>query len=135
MLRQSERFGPRRLPAVDLEDVIASPADLDSIEAIELPPQPIDLLAQFLHLDVDEGEIEHAIEACKIDRLRAASSKRGEDAAGFFRKGGSGHGISRYSADEIATIEAELGELMAKFGYKIPSKELMTTGFAPVPRF
>jgi hypothetical protein len=79
-------------------------------------------LAQFLHLDVDEGEIEQAVEVCKIDRLRAASSKRGEDAAGFFRKGGSGHGVSWYSTDEIATIEAELGELMAKFGYKIPSR-------------
>jgi hypothetical protein len=79
-------------------------------------------LAQFLHLDVDEDKIEQAVEACKIDRLREASSKRGEDAAGFFRKGGSGHGINRYSADEIATIEAELGELMAKFGYEIPSR-------------
>jgi len=79
-------------------------------------------LAEFLHLDVDDGEIEQAVEACEIDRLREASSKRGEDAAGFFRKGGSGHGINRYSADEIATIEAELGELMAKFGYEIPTR-------------
>jgi hypothetical protein len=79
-------------------------------------------LAQFLHLDVDEGEIEQAVEACKIDRLREASSKRGEDAAGFFRKGEVGHGVSRYSADEIDTIEAELGELMGKFGYKVPSR-------------
>jgi hypothetical protein len=79
-------------------------------------------LAEFLHLDVDDVEIERAVEACKIDRLREASSKRGEDAEGFFRKGGSGHGISRYSAAEIAAIEAELGELMAKFGYEIPSQ-------------
>ena len=78
-------------------------------------------LARFLELNVDEGEIEQAVEACRIDRLREASSKRGEDAAGFFRKGGSGHGIGRYSADEVASIAAELGELMGKFGYEVPS--------------
>jgi hypothetical protein len=86
------------------------------------PVQELRKLAQFLHLEVDDSEIENAIEACKIDRLRAESSKRGEDAAGFFRKGESGHGIARYSADEIEALDAELGELMGEFGYKIPSR-------------
>lgn len=85
------------------------------------PLVELEKLARFLELDVDDGEIEQAVEACRIDRLREASSKRGEDAAGFFRKGGSGHGIGRYSADEIASIAAELGELMGKFGYEVPS--------------
>ena len=57
MLRQSECFGPRRLPAVDLEDVIASPADLDSIEAIELPPEPIDFLAEFVDCDLRKAVV------------------------------------------------------------------------------
>jgi hypothetical protein len=86
------------------------------------PVQELKKLSQFLHLEVDDSEIEKAIEACTIDRMRAESSKRGEDAAGFFRKGGSGHGIARYSADEIEALGAELGELMGKFGYKIPSQ-------------
>jgi hypothetical protein len=79
-------------------------------------------LAQFLALDVDDSEIEQAIEACNIDRLRAESSKRGEDAAHFFRKGGSGHGITRYSTDQIEMLEAELGDLMGELGYKVPSR-------------
>jgi len=85
------------------------------------PLVELEKLARFLALDVDEGEIAQAVEACRIDRLREASSKRGEDAAGFFRKGGSGHGIGRYSAAEVASVAAELGDLMGKFGYEVPS--------------
>jgi hypothetical protein len=84
------------------------------------PNQELRRLADFLNLDVSDKEIEEAIESCKIDRLREASSKRGEDAASFFREGGSGRGMSRYSADEIKFVESELGDLMTHFGYKTP---------------
>lgn len=86
------------------------------------PVQELRRLAQFLHLDVGDSEIEQAVEACRIDRLRDASAKQGEDAAGFFRKGGSGRDVSRYSADQIEALGAELGEIVEKFGYKIPSR-------------
>ena len=95
------------------------------------PIQELRRLARFLPLDVDDSEIGRAIEVCKIDKLRAASFNRGEDAAGFFRKAGSGHGISRCSADEIETLEAELGELMGQFGYKIPSRTERFSSLSP----
>ncbi|MBW2715283.1 MAG: sulfotransferase domain-containing protein [Deltaproteobacteria bacterium] len=95
--------------AIRYEDLIAEPI------------QQLKKLAAFLNLDVDDTEVEQAIEACKIDKLRDASQKRGEDAVGFFRQGGSGHGIDRYSSNQIAALQADLGNLMDQFGYKIPS--------------
>ena len=95
------------------------------------PNQELRRLADFLNLDVSDKEIEEAIESCKIERLREASSKRGEDAASFFREGGSGRGMSRYSADEIKFVESELGDLMTHFGYKTPLAAPMNVSFEP----
>ncbi len=83
------------------------------------PAAELERVAEFLRLSATEKQIEEALEACRIEKLRAISSKRGEDAADFFRKGQTGKGRSRFTAAEIALVEAEAGGLMRRFGYSI----------------
>jgi len=87
------------------------------------PVEAIEGVAAFLGLSATEKDIEEAVEACRIEKLRAISSKRGEDAADFFRKGQTGQGRSRFSAAEIAIVETEAGELMKRFGYSIETTD------------
>lgn len=103
------------------EDLVARPA-------VELMA-----IADFLGLPVTEEKVAQAVEACRIDKLRQVSASRGEDAANFFRKGEIGLGRARFSDAQISQVEAEVGEMMKRFGYE-SSAQPAWRDFEPKPR-
>ncbi len=88
-------------------------------DLIHQPFESLEKVAQFLELTVGDAEIERAIEACTIEKLRAKSLEEGSDGNNFFNKGEVGSGRTRFSSTEVAALEGELGELMKRFHYEL----------------
>jgi hypothetical protein len=81
-------------------------------------------LIEWLGLDVDAEFCERAIEACRIERLQAASGDSAgrtgltAEPAGFFRKGAADAWKEELSAGDIAIVEHIVWDQMDRLGYE-----------------
>lgn len=92
----------------------------------DLMADPIGEMRQvldFCKMEVDEDRLERAVEACRLDKLKAQEAEKGfvenrEERGDFFHRGG-----SRWKEEldpAIARqIEKDHGEVMKKFGYEV----------------
>jgi len=81
-------------------------------------------LGQFLGLANSDEEIEHAIAACTIERLREQCRSQGSDADSFFRHGKVGHDTDRFSDEQVRYFSDEISELMRRFEYEVPLRRI-----------
>ena len=73
----------------------------------------------FLGLATSDEQIDRAIAACTIEKLREQSRNQGSDGDSFFRHGKVGHDADRFSDEQVRYFSDELSGLMRCFGYAV----------------
>ena len=74
----------------------------------------------FLGLANSDEQVERAVAACTIEKLREQCRSQGSDADSFFRHGQVGHDIDRFSDEQVGYFHHELSQLMQRLGYAAP---------------
>jgi hypothetical protein len=77
-------------------------------------------LEDFLGLENSDEEIERAVAACTIEKLRERCRREGSDADSFFRHGQVGHDSDRFADEQVRYFSDELCEVMQHLGYAAP---------------
>jgi hypothetical protein len=103
-----------------------APFDVEVVRYEDCAAAPVATFARALRFagfaPVDEPSVTRAVENATFDRLRAAEERDGFDerpptAPSFFRRGQAGSWRDELPPDAAAAIEADHGEVMARFGY------------------
>ena len=86
-------------------------------------------LVAWLGCAADEGAIRKAVKESSLERLREKVPEK--EAKLFFRRGGAGKSLERYSPELLASIEEEAAAAMARLGYAVPDRAEGEPWFLP----
>lgn len=93
-------------------------------EMMAEPKREAARLAEFLRIKANDEMLVRAVAACSFDQLRGKEEAEGfierpDNVARFFRQGKAGAWSENLSQAQALRIEADHGELMQRFGYKL----------------
>lgn len=85
-------------------------------------------ILKWIEVDADEERVARAVEACRLERLRAQEDERGFREAStkadrFFGSGATGGWREVLSDDQVEMLEAHAGDVMRAFGYETRASE------------
>lgn len=86
------------------------------------PAQALKQVAKFCGIETSPASVNHAVEACRFDRLKKVEdadgfSEKPSETRAFFRSGQSGEGRHVLNRSQIDRIIAVHGAIMERFGY------------------